>query len=135
MIRAFEKFSANIYYCPAGIKTIGYGHVIRAGENLQDISKLEALGLLKQDIIRSENAVIRNINTRLEQSQFDALVSFTFNIGSAALQRSTLRQKINFDADKSEIYNEFIRWVFVGRRKMPGLIRRREIEANLYLGL
>ena len=76
----------------------------------------------------------RNITTPLDQNQFDALVSFVFNLGGGALQRSSLRQKINYGSDEEEIHNEFVKWVFAGGRKLMGLIRRREAEAGMYLG-
>ena len=67
----------------------------------------------------------------LNNNQFDTLVSFTFNVGFDALQRSTLRRKINREEHDS-VPAEFMRWVYAGARKVTGLIRRRKLEAELY---
>lgn len=110
-----------------------YAHLIKRGEEFTSISKAEAAALLKKDILRSEASVMKNIKVPLNSNQFDALVSFTFNVGGASLQRSSLRSKINSHADDNLIYHEFTRWVYATGRKSKGLIFRREIEANLFL--
>lgn len=133
-IKSFESFSSTKYICPAGVPTIGYGHAIKQGENLHVISQDQAEELLANDLHIAENSVFRNIKLPLVQNQFDALVSFVFNLGGAALQRSSLRQKINYGAEADEIHDEFIKWVYSGGKKLVGLIRRRECEACMYLG-
>jgi lysozyme len=98
------------------------------------INEAQATILLKQDVITAENAVIRLIKVPLNNNQFDALVSFTFNLGAGALQRSTLRAKIN----KEEYWaapSEFMRWIYAGGKKIPGLIIRRMAEVELYSSL
>jgi lysozyme len=132
-IKAFEKFSSAAYICPAGLRTIGYGHVLLHGESYQNISTMEAEEILKHDLKNAERAVYRNITAPLEDRQFDALVSFVFNLGSASLQRSSLRQKINYGSDDDEIHREFVRWVYCKGQKLLGLVRRREAEATMYL--
>ena len=77
----------------------------------------------------AERAVLRLIRVRLADDQFDALVSFTFNLGAGALQRSTLRRKVNRE-EHGEVPPEFMRWVWAGGRKLKGLIRRRAAEAS-----
>lgn len=134
LIKSFESFSSVPYFCQAGRKTIGYGHIIRSGENLNKITKAYGFELLKRDILKSEKSVIRNITAYLNNDQFDALVSFTYNVGAAALQRSSLRSKINSYSDDYIIYNEFTRWIYASGRKSKGLIIRRKIEANLFIG-
>jgi len=69
----------------------------------------------------------------LDDGQFDALVSFTFNLGSGALQRSTLRRRVNREEHEAAPA-EFRRWVWAGGRRLKGLMRRREAEAQLYVG-
>ena len=133
-IKSFENFSSTKYICPAGVSTIGYGHVIKTGENLESISQDKAEELLVQDLHIAENSVRRNIMAPLEQKQFDALVSFVFNLGGGCLQRSSLRQKINYGAEDEEIHDEFLRWVYAAGKRLAGLIRRREGEACMYLG-
>lgn len=96
LIKEFEGFSPTIYICPAGWPTIGYGHVVREFENVQFADGIdEGAGevFLRYDVEKSERAVLRLISVALDDGQFDALVSFTFNLGSGALQRSTLRRK------------------------------------------
>jgi lysozyme len=76
--------------------------------------------------------VLRLIAVPLTAGQFDALVSFTFNLGGGALQRSTLRRKVNRE-EHAAVPAELMEWVWAGGRKLKGLVRRREAEAALYL--
>lgn len=134
-IKTFEGFSPTVYRCIAGLKTIGYGHVLKKGETYENgIDIFTATELLKKDVRNAESAVRRLIPRTLDQSQFDALVSFTFNLGSGALQRSTLRQKL-LRGDDEGASLEFRKWVFAAGKKSKGLIRRREEERLLFLGL
>jgi lysozyme len=132
LIRRFEGFSAIPYLCPAGYLTVGYGHVVKNPAAFrQPITEDEATEILVLDIQKAEKAVLRLITVPLSDGQFDALVSFTFNLGSGALQRSTLRRKVNRE-DHAEVPAEFLRWVWAGGKKLKGLIHRREAEAALY---
>ena len=132
LIKRFEGFSSRSYICPAGYPTIGYGHLVRADESFDEgVSHEEAEALLRRDTASAERSVLRLINVPLTDSQFDALVSFTFNLGGGALQRSTLRRKINRE-EHGEVPAEFGRWVFAGGRRLKGLVRRRAAEAVLY---
>ena len=131
LIKIFEGFKGKAYICPAGFRTIGYGHLLTANDKLDNISEKEADRLLYQDIARAQHSVERNIRINLTQGQFDALTSFTFNLGAATLQRSTLRQKIN-RLEHEDIPKEFMRWVYSNGRKLPGLVRRREAEIAIY---
>ena len=83
------------------------------------------------DLVMAERAVLRLIQARLADDQFDAMVSFTFNLGAGALQRSTLRRKINRE-EHAAVPAEFRRWVWAGGRKLKGLVMRREAEARRY---
>lgn len=131
LIKRFEGFSATPYRCPAGYRTIGYGHLARA-HTPQQVSEAEAEELLRGDVRLAEAAVARLITRPLRQHQFDALVSFTFNLGAGALQRSRLRRVINRGAD-SEAPREFMRWIYAQNRPLPGLIARRIEEARIYV--
>ena len=134
LICHFEGFSPLIYLCPAGYPTIGYGHLITEANKeqfLDGIDELEALDLLKTDVQKAERAVLRLINVPLTDGQFDALVSFAFNLGGGALQRSTLRRKVNRQ-EHSAVPTEFMKWVWAGGRKQNGLVRRRKAEARIY---
>jgi lysozyme len=130
IIKHFEGFSHTPYLCPAGYLTIGYGHLIKTGESFSEISKQEAESLLQKDLAVSENAVKKLIAAPLNENQFSSLVSFTFNLGSGALQASTLRAKIN--RGDFNIENEFLKWVFANGKKLKGLIKRRNLEAQLF---
>lgn len=135
LIKEFEGFSADIYLDAAGLPTIGYGHLLRAGEDKmfrRGISHEAAIALLIKDVQASERAVLRLISVPLTDSQFDALVSFTFNLGAGSLQRSTLRRKVN-RGEHHEATTEFRKWVWAGGKKLKGLIRRRQAEAEIYL--
>ena len=131
LIKSFESFKPVRYICPGGYPTIGYGHVILDRENLQKVTEAEAETLLFGDVAIAERSVCHLIKVPLEDCQFSALTSFTFNLGGGALQRSTLRQKVN-RGEHGEVPDEFRKWVYAGGRKLKGLVRRREVEATLY---
>ncbi len=134
LICRFEGFSAKSYICPAGYPTIGYGHVVKDNEKAGfagGITKDEAMKLLRQDVNIAEQGVLRFISVVLSNNQFSALVSFTYNLGTGALQRSTLRQKVNRE-EHSEVPAEFEKWVLGGGKRLPGLIKRRHAEAVMY---
>ncbi len=135
LIKRFESFSSRIYICPAGYPTIGYGHVVREFEKEKfaaGITIQEGEILLRQDTQIAEQAVCRLIIVLLTDGQFDALVSFTFNLGSGALQRSTLRRKVNLDEHEG-VPVEFMRWIWSAGNKLNGLIKRRESEVSYYI--
>ena len=134
LIKRFEGFSPEIYTCPAGYPTIGYGHLVRDRERdrfADGISRVEAEELLKRDVLWAERGVLRLIDVPLTDGQFDALVSFTFNLGTGALQRSTLRRKVNRE-EHTQVPRELMRWVWAGGRKLAGLVKRRTAEAEFY---
>lgn len=134
LICRFEGFSPIIYLCPSGYPTIGYGHLITEANKerfLDGVGELEALDLLRGDVARAERAVLRLITVPLTDGQFDALVSFTFNLGGGALQRSTLRRKVNRE-EHADVPAELMKWVWAGGRKLKGLVKRRKAEAACY---
>ncbi len=97
------------------------------------ISEATAEELLRLDVETAERAVLRLIRVPLEAGRFDALGFFTFNLGSGALQRSTLRRKVNRE-EHGAVPAELRRWVWAGGRRLKGLVRRREAEAEFYAG-
>ena len=138
LIKLYEGYSSSPYLCPANHWTIGYGAIWgmddkRVTEDHPDINEDQADFLLRRDVKKSEMAVLRHIRVPLEDGQFNALCSFVFNLGSGALQSSTLRRKIN-RGDYIGAANEFPRWVFAGGRKLKGLVRRREHERLMFIG-
>ena len=87
--------------------------------------------MLQVDVGVAERAVLRLITVPLTDAQFDALVSFTFNLGAGALQRSSLRRKVNRE-EHADVPAEFMKWVWAGGRKLKGLVSRRAAEAAMY---
>jgi len=133
MIKYFEGWRDKPYDDGAGFMTVGYGHKILPSDTIPvPITKFEGESLLRSDLYDAERAVLRLIKIPLTDNQFAALVSFTFNLGGGALQRSTLRQKVN-RKEHGEVPAEFMKWVRAGGRKLPGLIKRRAAEAALYV--
>jgi len=128
LIKKYEGLRLKAYYCSANVLTIGYGSTGKHVSPGMVITKEEAEDLLRKDLIRFELGV-SNLCPRVNQNQFDALVSFAFNLGLGALQRSTLRMKVNRG---DEVAGEFMKWVRGGGRILPGLVKRREAEAALY---
>jgi lysozyme len=133
IIKEHEGLMLKAYKDPVGIWTIGYGHTGTAAPG-QQISETQANALLMADVQTAQNAVRTMITAPLNQSQFDALVSFTFNLGSGNLQNSTLRKKVNANPADPTIRTEFMKWVNGGGRLLPGLVKRRQEEADLYFG-
>lgn len=137
LIKAFESFRSKPYLCPAKVATIGYGTTIYPNGrrvSLLDapITEQKASEYLEYDVASVEKAVQRVVTSDLTQSQFDALVSFTYNLGGKNLKKSTLLKKININPDDESIRYEFLRWNRAGGKILPGLTRRRTAEANLY---
>jgi lysozyme len=132
LIKRYEKFVDHTYICPAGYPTIGWGHVVRQGEIFGFIDEIIGEELLRKDLNKAVNGVLRYILTPLTDNQFGALVSFTFNAGNGALQRSTLRMRIN--RGDFDVANEFAKYNKYGRplKVSRGLTRRRLEEANLF---
>lgn len=133
LIKEFEGFSPNIYLCPAGKPTIGYGHVVHNETVHQPINEEEAERLLLEDLNdRYEPVVLRLVSAELTQGQFDALVSFTYNLGASNLTNSTLLKKLNagYYAGAAE---EFERWNKCNGKPLAGLTRRRKAEKALFL--
>ena len=130
LIKSFEQLRLNSYLCPAGRWTIGYGHTEGVNRGML-ITEKTADAFLKQDIQKAE-AEVNRIDADLTQEQFDALVSFVFNVGTQAFRYSTLRKLIERNPGDPKIADEFRRWVYAGNTMLPGLVKRREQEIKLY---
>lgn len=122
------------YICPAGVWTIGVGHTGKDIKKGMKITKEQSRELLKLDIKRFEDIVNKSIKVSLKQHEFDALVSFAFNIGERAFSKSALVNKINSSASLKEIEAQFRRWIYGNGRILPVLQKRREREIKLYKG-
>ena len=132
LIKKFEGFVPSEYVCPAGKRTIGYGHVVRETESFPpELTKREAEELLKEDLGAAEEAVIRFVDVPLTPNQFDALVSFVFNVGAERFKRSMLLRRLNA-GDYAGAAKEFLQWVYGNGQKLEGLVRRRRAEKALF---
>jgi len=132
LVKEREGFFERQYICPAGKTTIGYGHVIQPGERFTEpISRQLGEELLRGDLAVAEAAVARLVTAALNENQFSALVSFTFNVGQGNLEESTLRRKLNA-GDYAGAAEQFGRWVNANGKPLPGLVTRRRLEAELF---
>lgn len=136
LIKHHEGLRLKPYKCPAGLWTVGYGHVIGDGRTLpkewnRTFTKDEVDSILARDIQRFERGVLRLCPHHLNQSRFDALVSFAFNLGLGSLQRSTLRMKHN-RGEFTACAREFLKWSKSGGKVLNGLLKRRKDESRLY---
>jgi len=149
MIKHHEGVRTKPYRCPALLWTVGVGHVIDPShiavkhderKNLpipagwdRVLTMGEVDDLLAKDLMRFERGVLRNCPSAVgRQGVFDALVSFSFNVGLGNLQRSTLRMKTN-RGEFEEAADQFLKWTKAGGRVLPGLVKRRKDERALYL--
>ena len=139
LVKQFEGFSAKAYPDPAtGAEpiTIGYGSTRYAdGSKVlmgHVVTMQEAERLLLLDLERRYNAIKNWLPDDINQNQIDAVVSFVYNCGIGAFERSTLRKKIWANPNDKDIRNEFNKWVRAGGKVMKGLVRRRKAEGDLY---
>jgi len=134
LIKKFEGCKLESYKCAAGVWTIGYGSTHGITEGMS-ISQERADMLLLEDVEKFEQAVNDLVEVSLEQNQFDALVSWTFNLGPANLKNSTLLKVLNSShVDWNDVPEQIKRWNKAGGKVLEGLVRRREAEALLFEG-
>ena len=137
LIKKFEGFRSKPYNCEAGVATIGYGATYYPnGQKVKltdpAIDEKHASILLEAMLNPYEKAVDSYCRDDINQNQFDALVSFAYNLGNSALKSSTLLKKVNVNPNDKTIRNEFLKWRFAGGKSLPGLVNRRTEESNLY---
>lgn len=125
-LHAYKPVPTELYW------TIGYGHYGSDVREGQKITQAQAEEMLKQDLKVYEYAVNLNVKHKINQNQYDALVSFCYNVGKEALRTSTLLKKLN-SGDMSGAANEFDKWVHGGGKVLPGLVLRRKAEKVLFL--
>lgn len=131
LVKHFEGLYLKAYKDPVDIWTIGYGHTDNVQKGMV-ITEVEAIRLLKSDLNEAQRYVFNLVRVPLSQGQLDALVSFTFNLGSGNLSKSTLLKKLNKE-DYAGAAEEIPRWKYAGGRSYKGLIRRRAAEKKLFL--
>ncbi|MBR1754009.1 lysozyme [bacterium] len=132
LIKTFEGCRLTAYKCPAGVWTIGYGHTGSDVKQGLKISRERADSLLKQDVLVHSNNVSRLVKVPLTQNQFDALVSFEYNVGYANFSKSTMLRLLN-QRQYLAAANQFDRWIYANRKVLSGLVKRRKAEKTLFL--
>jgi lysozyme len=137
LIKKFEGFSSKPYLCPAKICTIGYGATFYPnGKKVtmtdKAMSEAEGVELLKFMLTKFEQYVDSYCVDTITQNQFDALVSFCYNLGPANLKSSTLLKKVNANPNDETIRAEFMKWTKASNKVLKGLVTRRTAEADLY---
>ena len=132
LIKKFEGLELNAYQCAAGVWTIGYGHTKGVFEG-QTIKKAEADEMLVLEMDEYEKAVNDAVTISIDQCMFDALVSWTYNLGPSNLNASTMLKVLN-GGDYDGVPAQIKRWNKAGGKVLDGLIRRRTAEALLFEG-
>jgi lysozyme len=133
VIKHFESFRSVRYICSGGRWTIGWGHTKGVTEHTKPITMAEGEMLLREDLAEFEDAVTDMVVVPLDQGQFDALVSFSFNLGAGALRNSTLLKMLN-QGNTAGAANQFQRWTKAKGRVLNGLVKRRAAEAAMFRG-
>lgn len=135
LIKEFEGLRLRAYRCSANVLTVGFGHTTAAGPPAvregMTITAQEAENILRADLRTFEKGVLRVVKVPLSQNQFDVLVSFAFNCGVGALQKSTLLKRVNAGRFR-DVPAELMKWTRAGGRELAGLVRRRRAEAALW---
>lgn len=136
LIKSFEGLRLKAYDDGVGVWTIGYGTIkypngvrVKTGDSC---TSQQAEDYLRSDLSAFESAVNRLVTAKLTQNQFDALVSFTYNLGVTNLSKATLLKKLNA-GDYQGAADQFLVWNKAGGKVMKGLVRRREAERSLFL--
>jgi len=131
LIKSFEGLRLLAYRDAVGVWTIGYG-ATRGVKPGMSVTKEQAERMLLNDVQRFESEVERLVKVPLSGNQWDALVSFTYNLGASNLESSTLLRLLNV-GDYAGAAEQFPRWNKAGGKVLPGLVRRREAERVLFL--
>jgi lysozyme len=132
LFKKFEGCELKAYHCAAGVPTIGYGSTHGVTMDME-ITQEEADKLLMEDVAKFEGSVTRAVKVPLSQNQYDAIVSWTFNLGPSNLSSSTMLRVLN-EGEYDEVPSQIRRWNKAGGRVLEGLIRRRDAEALLFEG-
>lgn len=145
LLAQWEGIKLTVYKDVAGLPTIGVGHLLTRDElssgkilihdnpirYVDGLTEEQVMQLLSQDVQAVEKSVTDEVQVDLQLHQFDALVSFTFNVGKGAFRNSTLLKLLN-KGQYDEVPNQLARWVYSGGKKIRGLINRRRNEINLW---
>ena len=137
LITNHEGLRLKPYLCPAKIPTIGYGNTYYTdGKRVtlldKEITKQQAFDMFKEVANRFAKRVDILVTSNINQNQFNALVSFAYNVGTGNFASSTLLKKVNRNPNDLSIKDEFLRWNKSGGKVINGLTNRRNEEANIY---
>ena len=132
LIKKFEGCELEAYQDAVGVWTIGYGHIKGVKEGMT-ITKQQAEEMLLEELVEYENYVLEAVNHQLDQCMFDALVSWTYNLGPSNLNASTMLKVLNA-GDYDGVPEQIKRWNKAVGKVLQGLVRRREAEALLFEG-
>lgn len=132
IIKNFEGCRLKAYKCPAGVWTIGFGHTGKDVKEGLTITQEQAEHYLQNDIIIHSANVTRLVKVPITQNQFDALVSFEYNVGYGNFASSTMLKMINKNMFP-EAAQQFDRWVYANKKRLTGLVKRRQAEKELFL--
>ena len=132
LIKHFEGCELKAYKCPAGVWTIGYGHT-KGVEPEDEWSEDHANHMLEVELEEYEGYVSKYVTAPLGQNQFDALVSWTYNLGGGNLSASTMLKVLNA-GEYDEVPNQMLRWNKAGGKVLEGLTRRRQAEGDMFCG-
>ena len=130
MIKHFEGLELNAYQCAAGVWTIGYGHTKDVQQGMV-ISEDTANEMLVEELNEYESYITGLVTVELNQNQFDAMVSWVYNLGVGNLKASTLLKVLNA-GDYAGVPAQMMRWNKAGGKVLEGLTRRRQAEADLF---
>ena len=147
LLEQWEGFKLQVYKDSAGLPTIGVGHLITKSEQASGtiningvpvpyaggLTQQQVTDLLAQDVVPAQNAVNNGVKVALNQNQFDALVSFTFNVGVGAFAGSTLLKVLN-QGQYDQVPTQLLRWTRAGGKVVQGLVNRRNNEIKLWNG-
>lgn len=136
LIKRFEGCKLKAYKCPANVWTIGFGNTfyedgtkVKEGEVITQERADELFDIIISDFVRMTDVLVKS---NVTENNFSALVSFTFNVGTGNLKKSTLLKKVNANPKDPSIKAEFMKWTKANNVVLKGLVRRREAEAKLY---
>ena len=136
LMHDFEGCRLEAYLCPASVPTIGYGSTyyedgrpVKLGDAITQERADQLFEAIAEDFAKRVRSLLK---VGLNENQFSALVSFTYNVGVANLKKSTLLKKLNINSSDPTITDEFLKWNKAGGKVLAGLTRRREQEAKLY---
>jgi len=136
LMHDFEGCRLEAYLCPASVPTIGYGSTyyedgrpVKLGDAITQERADQLFEAIAEDFAKRVRSLLK---VGLNENQFSALVSFTYNVGVANLKKSTLLKKVNINPSDTTITDEFLKWNKAGGKVLAGLTRRREEEAKLY---